>query len=193
MAEEVNASFDSASSGHVHCHGPNLCVSELHERLDLAARRCAFRSTHIQSERSALPDPGLADEARLLLVRAVDVDDDDLLGGLGRRVAPFHQLTQCHGLVCSDEGVENVSAPSGAVLHQQLLRRVLALHEAVEDAHAVREGRAADLDDAGVQAEQHRPFQNGEADVVWDDDAASALEHVLDGMLEQGRLSKTSH
>lgn len=193
MAQEVNASFDGASGGHIHCHGPNLRVTKLHERLDLATWRRAFRSTHVQTKRPTLPDAGLADEAHVLLFGAVDVDDDDLLGRLGRCVAPFYRLTQCHRLVGGDEGVENVSAPSGAVLHQQLLRRVLALHEAVEDAYAVCEGRAADFDDTGIQAKQHGAFKDGEADVMRDDDAAAALEHVLDSMLQQGGLSKTSH
>ena len=193
MAEEVNAGFNGASGGHIHGHGPNLRVTELHERLDLAARRRAFRSAHIQAKCPTLPDAGLADKARLLLLGAVDVDDDDLLRGLGRRVAPLHQLAQRHRLVGGDEGVEDVGAPARALLHQQLLRRVLALHEAVEDAHSVREGRAADFNDARVQAEQHGTFQNGEADVMGDDDAAAALEHVLDGVLQQRRLGKTSH
>lgn len=121
------------------------------------------------------------------------MDNDDLLRRLGRGVASLHHLTQRHGLVGGNEGVKDICAPASAVFHQQLLRRVLALHKAVEDAHSVCERRAADLNDGGIQAEQHSPFQDSEADVVGNDDAAAALQHVLDSLLEQGRLSEASH
>ncbi len=193
MAQEVNARFDGASGGHIHCHGPNLCVTKLHKRLDLPTRCRAFRSAHIQAKCSALPDPGFADEPHTLLFRAVDMDDNNLLRGLGRCVAPLHHFTQCHRLVSSDEGVKDIGAPARAVLHQQFLRWVFSFHKAIEDAHTVCDGRAADFDDTGVQAKQHSTFQNSEADIVRYDDAAATLEHVLDSLLQQRRLSEASH
>lgn len=193
LTQEIDAGLDGAPRGHVHRHGPDLRVPELHQRLDLPPRRHRFCSAHIQAKSPTFPDGGLADEAHALVLRAVDVDDDDLLGGLGWRVAPLDHLAQRHRLVRSDEGVEDVGAPARAVLHQQLLGWVLALHEAVEDAHPVGEGRAADLDDAGIQTKEHSAFQDGEANVVGDDDAAAALQHVLDSLLQQRRFCETSN
>lgn len=192
VTQEVYTSFNGATGGHIHCHCSDLGVAELHQRLDLASRRRAFRSTHIQTECSALLDTRLTDEAHFFLLGAIHVDDNDLLGRFGRRVATFHHLPERHRLICRDEGVKNVSAPSSAVLYQQLLGWMLAFHEAVEDTHAIGEGRAADLNDAGVKAKQHSPFKDGEADIVRDDDATAALEHFLDRLLQQWRLCKTS-
>lgn len=193
LPQEVDASFDAASRGHVQGHGPDLRVPELHQGLDLSPRLHRFCPTHVQAKGPTLPDSGLADEGHALAVGAVDVDDDELLGGLGRRVAPLHHLAQRHRLVRGDEGVEDVGAPARAVLQQQLVRGVLAVHEAVEDAHPVGEGRAADPDDAGVQAEEHGALQDGEADVVRDDDATAALQHLLDCLLQQRRLREAAN
>ena len=121
------------------------------------------------------------------------MDDNDLLGRLGRRVAALHRFAQRHRLVGGNEGVKDVGAPAGAVLHQHLFRRVLALHKAVEDAHTVGEGRAAHFDDPRVQAEEDGTLEDGQTHVMWDDDAAAALQHVLDRLLEEGRLSEAAY
>lgn len=127
------------------------------------------------------------------MLRAVDVDDDDQLGGLGWSVAALDQLPQGHGLVSRDELVKDISAPACAVLHQQLLRRVLPLHVAVQHTHSVGERRPAHLDDSRVQAKEDSALEDGEAHILGDDDPALVTKGSLHCLLQKGRLCKATH
>lgn len=127
------------------------------------------------------------------MLRAVDVDDNDQLGGLGRGIATLDQLTQGHRLVGRDELVEDVGAPPSAILHQQLLGRVLALHVAVQHAHPIGERRPANLDDRRVQTKEDGALEDGEAHVLGNDDPALVPEGSLHCLLQEGRLGKAAH
>lgn len=44
-----------------------------------------------------------------------------------------------------------------------------------------------------VKPKQHRPLQDGQTDVVRDDDAAKASQRFVDGFLQHGRLGESAH
>ena len=155
VGQEVYGGSHRAARHDVNGGDLDLCVSELHGRPDLSSlrarsdhsrspsrpwrrwRRRRQRLRQVQGDRAALPDAGVGDVRDVVRGAAVDVDDDLALARPGGRVAAPHRLPQGHRLVHAHEAVQDVRAPLAAILDEELVPGVPALHEAVQDADPV--------------------------------------------------------
>ena len=135
---------------------------------------------------------GVRDELHLPLIRAIHVQRRERLSGLRGGITPGDFIPQGDRLIHGDELIEDVRAPHDAILADDFLPGVFPRDELVEHPDAVGERRAADADHGRVQAEQHCPLEDGEADVLRDDHAHFRGERAANRVLEERRLREAA-
>lgn len=187
VVEEVERGLDGVSADDVHGGRADLGVAEFHGDADLAARlrhvteaqleRQGGEHAHARVRHELRQTLGSVSERKwptradcyldVVVLGAVDVEDDAALVAPRRAVAAHHALAEANALVGHDELVEDVLAVGNAVLDDALLERVAPDDEPVEHRHAVGEARAAHGNRSRVHSVKHGALEYCQADVLF--------------------------